>query len=113
MVSLLQRSPAPGAPWQQSVICPWFILRAIRRSIHQHLHSSMIFLLSPALSSLSAPTAPRSAIGHRAVVSGITRTVTKGGKMTTALARLVPQPRFTFCGLGSLASNIAPDFQSQ
>jgi len=66
-----------------------------------------------ASSPLSALTAPRSVIDRRAVVSGITRTVTKGGKMTTALSRLVPQPRFTFCGLGSLASNIAPDFQGQ
>jgi hypothetical protein len=71
------------------------------------------FSLSPASYPLSALTERRSAIGHRALVSDITRTVTKGGKMTTALARLVPQPRFTFCDLGSLASNIAPDFQGQ
>ena len=44
---------------------------------------------------------------------GISKVCAAVGKITTALACLVPQPRFTFCGLGSLALNIAPDFQGQ
>jgi hypothetical protein len=44
----------------------------------------MIFSLYPALYVLAALIAPRSAIGHRPLVSDITKTVTNGLKMATA-----------------------------
>src|SRR5258708_35904719 len=28
-------SPPPGTPWQRSIVCPWFSLRAVSRSLHQ------------------------------------------------------------------------------
>jgi hypothetical protein len=69
--------------------------------------------LSRVISPLSANCIAFAYRGHRAVVPGITRTVTKGWKNDDRPSSSCSAPRFTFCGLGSLALNIAPDFQGQ